>query len=68
MAAVLPFRGVLYNPDKIENLADIVAPPYDVISKAEQEALHERHPGNVVRLILGKPEPGDTETDNPGAG
>ncbi len=55
MVDILPFRGVHYDPvkasAKLENLA---APPYDVISPAEQDALYARHPANVVRLILGR--------------
>ncbi|MGD9368542.1 MAG: DUF1015 domain-containing protein [Desulfobacteraceae bacterium] len=54
MAEVVPFKGVLYNPDLITNIADVIAPPYDVISVQEQEAFHQQHPNNVIRLILGK--------------
>ncbi len=60
MAEVLPFRGILYNPQKIRNLSDVVTPPYDVISKQEQHDFYERHPQNIIRLILGK----TTENDN----
>jgi len=35
-------------------LADVVAPPYDVISPVQQEELYRRDPHNVVRLILGR--------------
>lgn len=60
MAEVLPFRGILYNTQKIRNLSDVVTPPYDVISKQEQHDFYERHPQNIIRLILGK----TTENDN----
>jgi uncharacterized protein (DUF1015 family) len=64
MANVIPFRGVLYNPDKITSLADVTAPPYDVISPVYQETLYERHPNNIVRLILTKDQSEDkAETD-----
>jgi uncharacterized protein (DUF1015 family) len=33
-------------------MAQVVAPPYDVISPAEQAALYDRSPYNAVRLIL----------------
>jgi uncharacterized protein (DUF1015 family) len=33
-------------------MASVVAPPYDVISPAEQAALYDRSPYNAVRLIL----------------
>jgi uncharacterized protein (DUF1015 family) len=55
MAEILPFRGVYYNPNTVGgDLNAVVAPPYDVISPAEQDALYERSPHNVIRLILGR--------------
>ncbi len=59
MAEILPFRGVLYDPAKVGEVAQVVAPPYDVIGPAEQAALHARHPQNVIRLELGVEQPGD---------
>jgi uncharacterized protein (DUF1015 family) len=60
MADVFPFQGVLYNPEMIQNMAEVVTPPYDVISPREQELFYERHPNNVIRLILGQAQPGET--------
>jgi uncharacterized protein (DUF1015 family) len=60
MAEVHPFRGILYNPEHIVDMGDVVAPPYDVISPEQQEAFYDQHDNNVVRLILGKSQPGDT--------
>ncbi|MBU1170561.1 MAG: DUF1015 domain-containing protein [Proteobacteria bacterium] len=54
MARIVPFKGILYNKDKVGELADVVAPPYDVISEEKQHVLYDRHDTNVVRLILGK--------------
>ena len=55
MVDILPFCGVRYDPTTAAGqLSDLVAPPYDVISPAEQAALYEKHPANVVRLILGR--------------
>ena len=59
MAEIHPFRGILYNPEMIEDMADVTAPPYDVISPRQQEAYYRRHANNVIRLILGKSHPGD---------
>ena len=64
MAEVLPFRGILYNTQKIRNLSDVVTPPYDVISKPEQHDFYERHPQNIIRLILGKTTENDTVNNN----
>jgi len=58
------FDGYRYNFEKIDNLDDVVAPPYDVIDASFQEELYRRHPNNVVRLILEKMYPTDSETDN----
>jgi len=54
MATVKGFRGIRYNPEKIENFADVLAPPYDVINSKEQEELYNKNPHNVIRLILSK--------------
>lgn len=55
MVDIWPFRGVRYDSAKAgARLEDLAAPPYDIISPAEQDALYNRHPANVVRLILGR--------------
>jgi uncharacterized protein (DUF1015 family) len=54
VAEVRPFPAVRYDPARVGDLRDVIAPPYDVISPAEQEALYARSPWNVVRLILGR--------------
>ncbi|MBI5749033.1 MAG: DUF1015 domain-containing protein [Nitrospinae bacterium] len=64
MAKIIPFKGILYNKEKIRDIKDVVAPPYDVISPAEQEELYKRHENNVVRLILGKESNSDTPDNN----
>ena len=64
MAKVIPFRGILYDPDKVPDLKAVITPPHDVISETEQEEYYKAHPHNVIRLILGKVNPGDTEHDN----
>lgn len=64
MPQIKPFRGVLYNTKKIKDLAKVVAPPYDVISKKQQEDLYRANPYNIVRLELGKIKPSDDATDN----
>ncbi|MBD3265870.1 DUF1015 family protein [bacterium] len=61
MTTIIPFAALRYNPDRIAQFADVIAPPYDKISHAERKNLWERHENNVARLIL--PPPGDKETD-----
>jgi uncharacterized protein (DUF1015 family) len=64
MADVRPFRGYRYELGRVGALGDVVAPPYDVIDPALQDALYQKSPYNVVRLILNKEEAADTEADN----
>ncbi len=64
MVDVLPFSGFLYNRDKIGDPGQVTAPPYDVIRPEMQDDLYDRHPYNVIRLILGKQFPEDTDTNN----
>jgi uncharacterized protein (DUF1015 family) len=64
MAQIVPFRGIVYNPERVENLANVATPPYDVITSQEQLAFYERHPWNIIRLILGKTSEKDTPEDN----
>lgn len=60
MVVVRPFRGLMYNPEKIGSFDLVLAPPYDVITSLQQEELYRRSPFNVVRLILSK-EPEDVK-------
>ncbi|MBV9095440.1 MAG: DUF1015 domain-containing protein [Streptosporangiaceae bacterium] len=50
-----PFRGVRYARDRVSGIANVISPPYDVISGGILEHLRAADPHNVVRLIL----PGD---------
>ena len=50
MAQIFPFRGLAYNPGKIDDFSRVVAPPYDVISAGRQTELYDRSPHNIVRL------------------
>ena len=65
MAEIAPFRGLRYNQEIIPDLAQVVIPPYDVISPEEQKVFHERSPYNFIRLELGLPAPEDSAENNP---
>ena len=64
MPSIRPFKALIYNKKQIKDYAKVVAPPYDVISPAMQEALYKQHKNNVVRLILGKIRKADNASDN----
>ena len=64
MPDISAFRAVRYDLGRVGSLTDVVAPPYDVIDADLQRELYDRHPANVVRLILARDESGDDEHDN----
>ncbi|HEV2655459.1 MAG TPA: DUF1015 domain-containing protein [Ktedonobacteraceae bacterium] len=64
MADVRPLRALRYASEKISDLAQVIAPPYDVISPAAQTKYYERSPYNIIRLELGKEEPDDNTLNN----
>ncbi|MFH1846950.1 MAG: DUF1015 domain-containing protein [Candidatus Omnitrophota bacterium] len=65
MAEVKPFAGLLYNSEKINgDYSGVMAPPYDVISREEQDELYEKSDCNIVRLILGRVLESDDADNN----
>jgi uncharacterized protein (DUF1015 family) len=60
---VRPFRALRYSTEVVDDLGDVVAPPYDVISPEQHRLLLARDPRNVVRLDLPVSEPGDADDD-----
>lgn len=52
MADVRGFRGLHYNPVKVINLADVISPPYDVISPEQRTHYMRKSPWNIVHLTL----------------
>lgn len=64
MAKIIPFHGVRYDTTAVGAITHVVAPPYDIIDAAGQQALHDRHPQNIIRLELGLDQPGDNPTQN----
>jgi uncharacterized protein (DUF1015 family) len=60
VADVRPLTAVHYNLAAVPSLADVVAPPYDVIDAERRERLVSRSPFNVVELDLPvSPDGGD---------
>ena len=52
MADVQPLKALHYNLASVPSLADVTAPPYDVIDPGEREELLARSPFNVVEIDL----------------
>jgi uncharacterized protein (DUF1015 family) len=59
MADVQPLRALYYDSSVVGPLADVVAPPYDVIDEGQRGGLIGRSPFNVVAVDLprGDPDP-----------
>src|SRR5271154_942259 len=63
MARLYPFRALRYDPARV-NMEAVVTQPYDKITPAMQQRYYEASPYNLIRIILGKHEPGDDDHNN----
>ena len=63
MAYVAPFRAWRYDPTRVD-LTQAVTQPYDKITPAMQQRYYDASPHNLVRIILGKPQPADHSGEN----
>jgi len=63
MAFVVPFRALRYDPARAD-LGQVVTQPYDKITPAMQNRYYDADPHNLVRIILGKPQPSDHLEEN----
>ncbi len=64
MAELRPLRGLRFQKGVVPDMADVLCPPYDIISTDEQRQLYQRSPFNVVRLEYGETSAADTDADN----
>jgi uncharacterized protein (DUF1015 family) len=64
LAEIRPFRGVHYNQSLVKDPAQVLCPPYDIITPALQHQLYHQNEVNFVRVEFGREFPQDTETDN----
>jgi len=62
MTDIRPFKGLIYNRDKIRNLASVVCPPYDCITDKELDELYKRDNFNFVRVLLAKNQRKENKT------
>jgi len=63
MARLYPFRALRYDPTRV-NMTDVVTQPYDKITPAMQDAYYAASPYNLIRVILGKKEPRDDDSNS----
>lgn len=57
MAEIQPLRALHYDTAVVGSLADVTAPPYDVIDSEQRAALLARSPHNIVAIDLPEGEP-----------
>jgi len=63
MAYIAPFRALRYDPARVD-LTQVVTQPYDKITPEMQNRYYDASPHNLVRIILGKPQPTDHLEEN----
>jgi uncharacterized protein (DUF1015 family) len=63
MPVVIPFKGILFNPKKVD-VSRVTAPPYDIVSPELKEALYHKSPYNIIHIDLGRDMRGDNEEEN----
>lgn len=54
MPEIRAFKGIRYNPEKIEDLSTVICQPYDQISNKMEREYKNKSPYNFVRLVLTK--------------
>ncbi len=64
MTEIRAFKGFRYSAEFGSDISALIAPPYDIISPAQQQALYKRNPHNVIRLEFGAELPADTKLNN----
>ncbi len=57
MAEIQPLRALHYDQAVVGSLADVTAPPYDVIDSTQRAELLARSPCNIVAIDLPEGEP-----------
>lgn len=63
MSLIKPFHGLVYNTQKVGDMNKVVCPPYDVISKEQEEALKKRSPYNFIHVMLAKADAKQSDQD-----
>jgi uncharacterized protein (DUF1015 family) len=54
VARFRPFRAIRYSASRVSSMDGVVAPPYDVISPEQRDALYDASEHNCTRLILNR--------------
>jgi len=63
MVDITPFRGLIYNEEAIGDIANVVSPPYDVVTEKRRAEILSCSRFNILNLILPQGE-GDRKYKN----
>jgi len=61
---IKPFKAFRFDEAVVGDVGSCIAPPYDVISDAQQEQLYKKSKHNIVRIIKGKTTASDNSENN----
>lgn len=61
---IKPFKAFRFDKAVVGDVGSCIAPPYDVISDAQQEELYKKSEHNIVRIIKGKTNTSDNGDNN----
>lgn len=59
MTKMKPFRALIYNQEKIKDLASVVCPPYDIIPDNRRQYYYDKSRYNLIHILLGKDTQGE---------
>ena len=62
-----PFQALRYDLDRAPSLAAVTAPPYDVLSEHDVDALEQLHPHNIVHVDVPRERDGEGRYEAAGA-
>jgi uncharacterized protein (DUF1015 family) len=58
------FKAFRFDAGVVSDVGSCIAPPYDIISPAQQEQLYEKNKYNIVRITKGKTTASDNANNN----
>ena len=61
---IKPFKAFRFNHAIVGDVCRCIAPPYDIISPAQQKQLHKNSKYNIAWITKGKTTPSDNSSDN----
>ena len=64
MVKIVPFNGIIYDVNKIDDIKNVITQPYDKISNQLQEEYYQASPYNIIRIEKGKPTAQDNDQAN----